>query len=199
MAPPITIDTLIVGAGFAGLYMLHKLRAAGIGATVVEAGSSVGGTWYWNRYPGARVDIQSLEYSFGFDDQLARDWRWSERYAPQPELLRYADHVADRFDLKRDIAFDTRVTTAHWDAAAGRSPPTPAPPMPRAISFSPPAACRFRLTSPFPASMTLPAPFIARRAGRMRASTSAGSVSGSSAPGRRRSSRSRSSPRPPQI
>ena len=120
MAPPITIDTLIVGAGFAGLYMLHKLRAAGIGATVVEAGSSVGGTWYWNRYPGARVDIQSLEYSFGFDDQLARDWRWSERYAPQPELLRYADHVADRFDLKRDIAFDTRVTTAHWDAAVDR-------------------------------------------------------------------------------
>ena len=120
MAPPITIDTLIVGAGFAGLYMLHKLRAAGIGATVVEAGSGVGGTWYWNRYPGARVDIQSLEYSFGFDDQLARDWRWSERYAPQPELLRYADHVADRFDLKRDIAFDTRVTTAHWDAAVDR-------------------------------------------------------------------------------
>ena len=119
-APPITIDALIVGAGFAGMYMLHKLRSAGIGAVVVEAGSGVGGTWFWNRYPGARVDIQSLEYSFGFDDSLARDWRWSERYAPQPELLRYADHVAERFDLKRDIVFDTRVTAAHWDAAADR-------------------------------------------------------------------------------
>ena len=119
-AQPITVDTLIVGAGFAGLYMLHKLRAAGIGVAAVEAGSGVGGTWFWNRYPGARVDIQSLEYSFGFDDALARDWRWSERYAPQPELLAYADHVADRFDLRRDIAFDTRVTAAHWDAATDR-------------------------------------------------------------------------------
>ncbi len=109
-----TIDALIVGAGFSGLYMLHKLRAMGIGAQVVEAGSDVGGTWYWNRYPGARVDIQSLEYSFGFDEDMEREWRWSERYAPQPELLRYADHVATRFDLKRDIKFNTRITSAHW-------------------------------------------------------------------------------------
>ena len=117
---PITTDALIVGAGFAGMYMLHKLRSSGIAAQVVEAGSGVGGTWYWNRYPGARVDIQSLEYSFGFDADLENEWRWTERYAPQPELLRYADHVADRFDLRRDIAFDTRVTAAHWDEAAGR-------------------------------------------------------------------------------
>ena len=109
------LDALIVGAGFAGMYMLHKLRSAGLDAKVVEAGAGVGGTWYWNRYPGARVDIQSLEYSFGFDEGLEREWRWSERYAPQPELLRYAEHVAERFDLKRDILLNTRVATAHWD------------------------------------------------------------------------------------
>jgi cyclohexanone monooxygenase len=100
------------------MYMLHKLRGQGFSATVLEAGSGVGGTWYWNRYPGARVDIQSLEYSFGFDEALEAEWRWSERYAPQPELLRYANHVAERFDLKRDIRFDSRVTAAHWDEAA---------------------------------------------------------------------------------
>ena len=120
MAETQTVDALIVGAGFAGMYMLHKLRQVGIGAQVVEAGSDVGGTWYWNRYPGARVDIQSLEYSFGFDETLEKEWRWSERYAPQPELLRYASHVADRFDLKRDIAFNTRVTAAHWHEADQR-------------------------------------------------------------------------------
>ena len=109
------LDALIVGAGFAGMYMLHRLRAAGIEAKVVEAGAGVGGTWYWNRYPGARVDIQSLEYSFGFDEALETEWRWSERYAPQPELLRYAEHVAERFDLKRDIQLNTRVAAAHWD------------------------------------------------------------------------------------
>ncbi len=111
------IDALIVGAGFAGMYMLHKLRGLGFNPQVVEAGSGVGGTWYWNRYPGARVDIQSLEYSFGFDEELEKEWRWSERYAPQPELLKYAEHVAERFDLKRDIRFNTRVTAAHWDEA----------------------------------------------------------------------------------
>jgi cyclohexanone monooxygenase len=117
-APAPALDALIVGAGFAGMYMLHKLRGLGFQAKGVEAGSSVGGTWYWNRYPGARVDIQSLEYSFGFDEELERQWRWSERYAPQPELLRYAEHVAERFDLKRDIRFNTRVTAAHWDEPA---------------------------------------------------------------------------------
>ncbi|MBI1238787.1 MAG: NAD(P)-binding protein [Alphaproteobacteria bacterium] len=112
------IDAVIVGAGFAGMYMLHKLRGLGFSATVLEAGSGVGGTWYWNRYPGARVDIQSLEYCFGFDEDLEAEWRWSERYAPQPELLRYANHVAERFDLKRDIHFHSRVTAAHWDEAS---------------------------------------------------------------------------------
>ncbi|WP_439544666.1 flavin-containing monooxygenase [Sandarakinorhabdus sp.] len=112
------LDVLIVGAGFSGMYMLLKCRQQGLKVQVAEAGSGVGGTWYWNRYPGARVDIQSLEYSFGFDEKLERDWRWSERYAPQPELLAYANHVAERFDLSRDIRFNTRVTAAHWDADA---------------------------------------------------------------------------------
>jgi cyclohexanone monooxygenase len=111
------LDVLIVGAGFSGMYMLLKCRELNLKVQVIEAGSGVGGTWYWNRYPGARVDIQSLEYSFGFDEKLERDWRWSERYAPQPELLAYANHVATRFDLGRDIRFSTRVTAAHWDAA----------------------------------------------------------------------------------
>ncbi len=111
------LDALIVGAGFSGMYMLHKLRQLGFNAKVVEAGSGVGGTWYWNRYPGARVDIQSLEYCFGFDEKLEKEWQWSERYAPQAELLRYAEHVAERYDLKRDIQFHTRVTAAQWDDA----------------------------------------------------------------------------------
>jgi len=110
-------DVIIVGAGFAGMYMFYRLRAMGMTARVIEAGSGVGGTWFWNRYPGARVDIQSLEYSFSFSEELEREWQWTERYAPQPELLRYADHVADRFDLRRDIEFNTRVTAAHFDTA----------------------------------------------------------------------------------
>ena len=100
---------LIVGAGFAGLYMLHKARRMGLEALVVEAAPSVGGTWYHNRYPGARVDIQSMEYSFSFDEALQQEWKWSERYAPQAELLRYANHVADRFGLRDGI----RLVHAH--------------------------------------------------------------------------------------
>jgi cyclohexanone monooxygenase len=106
---------VIVGAGFAGMYMLHKARQQGLSAQVFEAGSGVGGTWYWNRYPGARCDIESMEYSYGFDDELQQEWEWSERYAPQPEILRYAEHVADRYDLRRDIRFDTRVASATYD------------------------------------------------------------------------------------
>ena len=109
------VDVVIVGAGFAGLYMLHQQRKAGRSAVVLEAASGVGGTWYWNRYPGARCDIESLEYSYSFDDDLQREWEWSERYATQPEILQYLEHVADRFDLRRDIRFDTRVLAATWD------------------------------------------------------------------------------------
>lgn len=113
------LDVLIVGAGFSGMYLIHRLRAQGQSVRAIEAGAEVGGTWYWNRYPGARVDIQSIEYSFSFDDDLVAQWQWSERYAPQAELLQYANHIADRFDLRRDIQFNTRVTAAKWheDAA----------------------------------------------------------------------------------
>jgi cation diffusion facilitator CzcD-associated flavoprotein CzcO len=111
----VDVDVVVVGAGFAGLYMLHRLRGAGFTARVLEAGGGVGGTWYWNRYPGARCDVPSLEYSYGFDDDLQQDWEWTERYASQPEILRYLEHVADRFDLRRDIQLDTRVSGAAFD------------------------------------------------------------------------------------
>ena len=113
--PAETVDAVVVGAGFSGMYQLHKLRDMGLSVKVFEAGEDVGGTWYWNRYPGARVDIESMAYSFSFSKELEQDWVWSEKYSPQPELLRYAQHVADRFDLKRDISFNTRVESAHFD------------------------------------------------------------------------------------
>ena len=114
------LDVVVVGAGFGGLYALHRLRGLGLSVQVYEAGSGVGGTWFWNRYPGARCDVESLEYSYSFSPQLEQEWDWSERYAPQPEILRYINHVADRFDLRRDIQFDTRVTAAAFDEASGR-------------------------------------------------------------------------------
>src|SRR5205085_3628208 len=113
-------DAVIVGAGFAGMYMLHRLRGMGLSVRVFEAGTGVGGTWYWNRYPGARCDVESMQYSFQFSEELQQEWQWSERYAAQPELLRYANHVADRFDLRRDIQFNARVKSAAFDEAAGR-------------------------------------------------------------------------------
>ncbi|MDB5511121.1 MAG: pamO 2 [Enterovirga sp.] len=112
-------DVAIVGAGFAGLCMLHRIRALGLSARVFEAGADVGGTWYWNRYPGARCDVESMQYSFSFDEALQQEWSWSERFAAQPEILRYANHVADRFDLRRDISFETRVEAAAWDDERG--------------------------------------------------------------------------------
>jgi len=108
-------DVIVIGAGFAGMYMLHRLRGLGFSAKVIEAGSGVGGTWYWNRYPGARCDVESVQYSYQFDPALEQEWEWTERYATQPEILKYANHVADRFDLRRDIRFDTRVTRATFD------------------------------------------------------------------------------------
>lgn len=113
-----TVDVLIVGAGFTGLYALHKLRECGFSTKVVEAGSGVGGAWFWNRYPGARCDIPSIEYSYSFSPELEREWRWSERYATQAEILRYMEHVSERFDLMRDITLNTKVTAAHWDDAS---------------------------------------------------------------------------------
>jgi len=114
------IDAIIVGAGFAGLYALHRLRGLGFSARVFEAGDGVGGTWYWNRYPGARCDVESMDYSYSFSDELQQEWRWTERYASQPEILSYINHVADRFDLRRDIQLSTRVTRAVYDEAASR-------------------------------------------------------------------------------
>jgi cyclohexanone monooxygenase len=108
-------DVVVVGAGFAGMYMLHRLRGQGFSVRVYEQGDGVGGTWYWNRYPGARCDVESMQYSYSFSDELQQEWDWSERYAPQPEILRYANHVADRFDLRRDIQFSTRVERAVFD------------------------------------------------------------------------------------
>ena len=115
-----SFDAVIVGAGFAGLYQLLRLRRAGFSAKVIEAGDGVGGTWYWNRYPGARCDIESMEYQYGFEDDLPREWKWSERYATQPEILKYINHVADRYDLRSDIQFQTRVTAAHYDESSSR-------------------------------------------------------------------------------
>ena len=111
---------IVVGAGFAGLYMLHRLRRLGLRARVYEAGSGVGGTWFWNRYPGARCDVESVQYSYSFSPDLQQQWRWSEKYATQPEILRYIEHVADRFDLHCDVTLNTRVTEAHFDATRGR-------------------------------------------------------------------------------
>jgi cyclohexanone monooxygenase len=112
------LDVLVVGAGFAGLYMLHRLRKAGYRARCFEAGAGPGGTWYWNRYPGARCDIHSLGYSYAFSPELEQEWEWSEMYAAQPEIERYVNHVVDRFDLRRHIEFSTRVVAATYDEAA---------------------------------------------------------------------------------
>src|SRR3982075_4349611 len=113
-------DVVVVGAGFAGMYMLHRLRGLGLSVRVYEQGGDVGGTWYWNRYPGARCDVESMQYSYSFSDELQQEWDWSERYAPQPEILKYANHVADRFKLRRDIQFSTRVESAVFDEDANQ-------------------------------------------------------------------------------
>lgn len=113
-------DVVIVGAGWAGMYALHKIRALGLNAIVLEAGADVGGTWYWNRYPGARCDVESLHYSYSFDDELQQEWNWTERYASQPELLAYARHVAERYNLRKDIRFGVRVAAADFDEQESR-------------------------------------------------------------------------------
>ena len=114
------LDVAIVGAGFAGMYLIHTLRKRGFSVRAFEAGSDVGGTWYWNRYPGCRVDIVSMEYSYQFSEDLQQDWEWSEKYATQPELFKYAKHVAERFDLRKDIQFHTRVTRATYHDKTAR-------------------------------------------------------------------------------
>ena len=108
-------DVLVVGAGFGGLYALYRLREQGYSVRVFERGDGVGGTWFWNCYPGARCDVESLEYSYSFSPELEQEWEWSEKFPPQREILAYLNHVADRFDLRRDIQFETTVESAHYD------------------------------------------------------------------------------------
>jgi cation diffusion facilitator CzcD-associated flavoprotein CzcO len=115
-----SLDVVVVGAGFGGIYALYRLRSMGLKVRVFEAGGGVGGTWYWNRYPGARCDVESVQYSYEFSDALQQEWDWSEKYATQPEIMRYANHVVDRFDLRRDIQFNTRVNAAHYDEKTDR-------------------------------------------------------------------------------
>jgi cyclohexanone monooxygenase len=114
------LDVVVVGAGFSGLYLLHRLRQMGMSVRVLEAGAGVGGTWYFNRYPGARCDVESVEYGFSFSEELDEKWRWSERYSAQPDILAYLDTVADTLDLRRDIQLETKVASAHYDEGANR-------------------------------------------------------------------------------
>ena len=110
-----TLDAVVVGAGFAGLYALHKLRSQGLSVRVFETAPDVGGTWYFNRYPGARCDVESIDYCYSFSDELQQEWDWTEKYATQAEILRYLNWVTDKLDLRRDITFDTAVTSAVLD------------------------------------------------------------------------------------
>ena len=115
-----SLDAVVLGAGFSGLYMLHRLRDAGFSTRVYESGDGVGGVWYWNRYPGARCDIESIYYNYTFSKELYQEWTWTSRYPEQPEILRYLNFVADKFDLRRDIQFNTRIVAAHYDETSNR-------------------------------------------------------------------------------
>ncbi|MEK8169812.1 NAD(P)/FAD-dependent oxidoreductase [Streptomyces sp. M19] len=169
----------MVGAGFSGLYQLYRLRELGMSVRVLEACDDIGGTWYRNRYPGARCDIESTSYSYSFSPELDQEWEWSERYATQPELLRYLHHVADRFGLRADISPRTRVTRAAYDEdghlwrvttdTGRRSPP--------GSSSWPPAACRQSRSRTSPAPTPSRAGPCTPPTGRTRASTSAASGS----------------------
>ena len=111
-------DVVVIGAGFAGLYAVHKMRdELGLDVQAFDAGGGPGGTWYWNRYPGARCDFESVHYSYSFSPEIQREWQWTERFAGQPEILAYLEFVADRLDLRRSFQFDTRVTSVIWDEA----------------------------------------------------------------------------------
>src|SRR4249920_3740903 len=117
-AEPQDFDALVIGAGISGLYQLYRLRELGLRVRVLEAGSGVGGTWYWNRYPGARFDSESYSYGYSFSQELLEEWNWSEHFAGQPETLRYCNYVADKLDLRRDIQFGSRVTSAIYNEDA---------------------------------------------------------------------------------
>src|SRR5882724_10000624 len=117
-APALDYDAIIIGAGMSGMYQLYRLREQGMRVRVFEAGTGVGGTWYWNRYPGARFDSESYSYGYSFSKELLEEWNWSEHFAGQPETLRYLNLVADKFDLRRDIQFRSKVTAAHYSEEA---------------------------------------------------------------------------------
>src|SRR6266540_4866123 len=112
---PVDVDVLVVGAGILGIHQLYMAREAGFSVELLEAGDGVGGTWYWNRYPGARFDSESYTYAYLFSKELFEDWQWQEHFATQPEIERYLNHVVDRFDLRRHMRFGQRVTAAVWD------------------------------------------------------------------------------------
>src|SRR6266487_766822 len=118
-APEPDVDVLVVGAGITGIYQLYRAREAGFSAELIEAGDGVGGTWFWNRYPGARFDSESYTYGYLFSKELFEDWEWTEHFAGQPETERYLNHVVDRFDLRRHMRFGARVTSAVWDQPNG--------------------------------------------------------------------------------
>ncbi len=174
------VDVLVVGAGITGIYQLHRAREAGFSALLLEAGGGVGGTWFWNRYPGARFDSESYTYGYLFSEELFDEWEWEEHFAGQPEIERYLNHVVDKFDLRRDMRFHAAVTAAVWDDTTGTWSVTVADgtryrgPLPRrrhgrAVGAVPPRRAR---TRPVPRH---PAPHRAR--GRPSPSTSSASGS----------------------
>jgi cation diffusion facilitator CzcD-associated flavoprotein CzcO len=114
------LDVIVIGAGFAGLRALQTLRGMGKRVVVLEASAGLGGVWYHNGYPGARCDVESYDYSYSFSPELEQEWRWSERYATQPEILRYINHVADRFDLRKDVVLNARMVSSTYNEKAGR-------------------------------------------------------------------------------
>ena len=120
VTPTSDYNVIIIGAGFSEIYALHRLRALGFSVTLLKSAAGPGGTWFWNRYPGARCDVQSMVYSYSFDDQLEQDWKWTERDARQPEILEYIEHVIERFDLAEDMQFNTRVEQAYFDDEESR-------------------------------------------------------------------------------
>ncbi|GAA4701616.1 flavin-containing monooxygenase [Brevibacillus fulvus] len=120
ISPQAHFDAVVIGAGFSGLYMLYRLREAGFTTHAYEAGGGVGGVWYWNRYPGARCDSESIYYNYTFSEELYKEWTWSSRFPAQPEILRYLNFVADKFDLRKDIQFQTRITAAHFQEESNR-------------------------------------------------------------------------------
>src|SRR5437667_4964282 len=113
-----SLDVIVVGAGISGMYQLHRLRGLGLRVRVFEAGDGVGGTWYWNRYPGARFDSESWTYGYSFSKELMQEWDWKEHFSPQPDTLEYLNYVAKQFDLRRDMRFRSTVKAAHWDDAS---------------------------------------------------------------------------------